>query len=182
MSLSSFLLSSFSPFSPLKNQLYCPHPLWFHVPYSHETILQNPCKYWLYNHSSYHYTLFYTTAASSFSLFHPSHIHIFNQKHCTPSIFKGLGKKPERRRTIKTQLLTGNTDEENESFLPSSFTFFFKKVLETQRFQGLKGNWEEEGDEEDFTGSSSVVDGIGKKEKTPEEKRKKLFYPKVLYF
>ena len=106
----------------------------------------------------------------------------FNQKHCTPSIFKGLGKKPERRRKIKTQLLTGNTDEENESFLPSFFTFFFKKALETQRFQGLEGNWEEEGDEEDFTGSSSVVDGIGKKRKDPGRKEEEALLSQGLIF
>ena len=67
-------------------------------------------------------------------------------------------------------------------FLPSSFPFFFKKVLETQCFQGSEVNWEEEGEEENFMGSSPVAGGIGEKEKTPEEKRKKLFYPKVLYF
>lgn len=36
-----------------------------------------------------------------FSLFHPSHIHPFQLKHCIPSIFKGLGKKLERRRNTK---------------------------------------------------------------------------------
>ena len=105
MSLSSFLLSSFSPFSPLKNQLYCPHPLWFHVPYGHETILQNPCKYWLYNHSSYHYTLFYTTAASSFSLFHPSHIHIFQPKTLHPQYFQGFRKETGKKKEDKDAVI-----------------------------------------------------------------------------
>ena len=67
-------------------------------------------------------------------------------------------------------------------FLPSSFPFFFKKVLEIQYFQGFKVNWEEEGEEEDFTGSSSVVDGIGEKRKDPGRKEEEALLSQGLIF
>ncbi len=66
-------------------------------------------------------------------------------------------------------------------FLPSSFPFFFKKVLETQCFQGSEVNWKEEGDE-NFTGSSSVVDGSIEKRKDPGRKEEEALLSQGLIF
>ena len=43
-------------------------------------------------------------------------------------------------------------------------------------------NWEEEGEEEDFTGSSSVVDGIGEKRKDPGRKEEEALLSQGLIF
>lgn len=67
-------------------------------------------------------------------------------------------------------------------FLPSSFPFFFKKVQETQCFQGVEGNWEEEGKEEDFIGSSPVADGNIEKRKDPGRKEEEALLSQGLVF
>ena len=55
-------------------------------------------------------------------------------------------------------------------------------MLETQCFQGFEGNWEEEGEEEDFTGSSSMVDGSIEKRKDPGRKEEEALLSQGLIF
>ena len=67
-------------------------------------------------------------------------------------------------------------------FLPSSFPFFFRKVLETQCFQGFEVNWEEEREEEDSAGISSMVDGSIEKRKDPGRKEEEALLSQGLIF
>ena len=55
-------------------------------------------------------------------------------------------------------------------------------MLETQCFQGFEGNWEEERKEEDFTGSSPVVDGSIEKRKDPGRKEEEALLSQGLVF
>lgn len=67
-------------------------------------------------------------------------------------------------------------------FLPSSFPFFFKKCWKPSVFKGLKGNWEEEREEEDSVDGSPMVDGIGKERKDPGRKEEEALLSQGLIF
>ena len=67
-------------------------------------------------------------------------------------------------------------------FSPPLSHSFCLKVLETQCFQGFEGNWEEEGEEEDFTGINPVVDGSIEKGKDPGRKEEEALSSQSLIF
>lgn len=183
MSLSSSSSPLSLPFPLSKTNYTAPFPFLFHVLFCHETTSQNPYKYWLYEHSSYHYTLFYTTAASSFSPFPSLLLLSFSTLKAATPLFSRVRERNRKEegilRTCKQQAIQ---IKKMNLFLSSSFPFFFNKVLETQCFQGCEGNWKKEGKMKILLAVVLWWVVLVKKEKPPEEKRKKLFYPKVLYF